>query len=284
MKSLLSVLVATDFSAEARMAAQRAASIGRESGLRAALVHVLPGSLPAGIHIHAAAQAQRALALVAGELMREGLSAEPRLLSGDIAGELTRASSEFDLVVAGARGEGSLLDFALGRTSVRLVRASGRPTLIVKRPPETPYRRVIAAVDFSRPSYEAAACGIRIAPKADFDLVHAFEVEFESALRLAGVEEDQMHAYRREARDRAMLAMEGLSRELGLPRERVWPTVTHGYPAKVIVDRARDTGAELVVIGKHAAGAIEHAFLGSVALQVLEMAPCDVLVMPESGA
>jgi nucleotide-binding universal stress UspA family protein len=284
MKPLVSVLVATDFSQEAGLAARRAASIGQEAGLRGALVHVLPGSLPADIHIRAAAQAQQALALVADELTREGLPVEPRLLQGDIAGELTRAASGFDLIVAGARGEALLLDFALGRTSLRLVRESRRPTLIVKCPPEKPYRRVIAAVDFSEPSYEAAACGTQIAPKADFDLVHAFEVEFESTLRLAGAEEDKIHAHRREAREKAMLAMDKFSRRLALPRERIWPTVARGYPPKVIVDRAKETGAELIVIGKHRAGVIEHALVGSVALQVLEMAPCDVLVTPESAA
>jgi nucleotide-binding universal stress UspA family protein len=284
MKPLVSVLVATDFSQEAGSAARRAASIGREAGLRGALVHVLPGSLPVDIHIQAAAKAQLALALVAEELGREGLPAEPRLLSGDIAGELTRAASGFDLVVAGAHGEDLLLDFALGRTSVRLVRESRRPTLIVKRPAEKPYRRVIAAVDFSEPSYEAAACGMQIAPKADFDLVHAFEVEFESTLRLAGAEENTIHAYRREAREKAMLAMDRFSGRLGLARERILPTVTRGYPPRVIVDRAKETGAELIVIGKHAAGVVEHAVIGSVALQVLEMAPCDVLVTPEVAA
>jgi len=282
MKSITSVLVATDFSPEASLAARRAASIGRETGLRGALVHVLPGSLPAELHLHAAAQAQRALALVAEELEQEGLPVEPRLLSGYIAGELTRAATGFDFIVAGARGEALLLDFALGRTSVRLVRESRRPVLIVKGPAQKPYRRVIAAVDFSEPSYEAAACGAQIAPQADFDLVHAFEVEFESTLRLAGAVEDKIHAYRRAAREQAMLAMEGFSRRLPLPRERIWPTVVHGYPPKVILDRARETQAELIVIGKHAAGVLEHALIGSVALQVLEMAECDVLIVPAS--
>lgn len=284
MKPLASVLLATDFSAEAGWAARRTASIGREAGLRGELVHVLPDSVPADMHVQAAARAQQALALVAEELAREGLAVEPRLLSGNIAGELTRAATGFDLVVAGARGAALLPDFALGRTSVRLVRESRRPMLIVKRPPQGAYRRVVAAVDFSAPSYEAAACGIRLAPRADFHLVHAFEVEFESTLRLAGAEDDSIHAYRRAARDTAVLAMDEFARRLGVPRERSWPSVTHGYPPKVIVDRAKEIGAELIVIGKHAAGVIEHAFVGSVALQVLEAAPCDVLVTPESAA
>jgi nucleotide-binding universal stress UspA family protein len=284
MKTLESALIATDFSGEAASAMRRAAAIAKETGLQGALVHVLPGSLPPDMHVRAAPQAQQALALVAEEMKREGLRFEPRLLSGDISSELARAAAQFDMVVAGARGEGILLDFALGRTSVRLVRESHRPTLIVKRPPAGPYRRVAAAVDFSEPSLAAAACGLQIAPKADFDLVHAFRVEFESALRLGGAEEDKVHAYRRAARAKAMDAMNQFASRLALPRERIWPTVVHGYPARVILERAAQADAQLIVIGKHAAGAVERLLIGSVALRVLEMAPCDVLIVPETLA
>lgn len=284
MKALESALIATDFSAEAAAAMRRAASIGKETALQGAIVHVLPGSLPPDIHVQAASKAQQALALVAEEMKREGLGFEPRLLSGDIAGELARAAAGFDLVVAGARGEGVLLDFSLGRTSVRLVREARRPTLIVKRPPEGPYRRVVAAVDFSEPSRAAAACGVQIAPQADFNLVHAFRVEFESALRLAGTEEDKVEGYRRAAREKALAAMERFAAGLALPRERVSPSVLRGYPPRVILDCAAQARAQLIVIGKHAAGVVERLLVGSVALKVLETAPCDVLIVPEGIA
>ena len=161
------------------------------------------------------------------------------------------------------------------------MREARRPTLIVKRPPAGPYRRVAAALDFSEPSLAAAACGLQIAPKADFDLVHAFRFEFESAWRLRGAEEDKVHAYRRAARAKAMDAMNRFASRLALPSERIWPTVVHGYPARVILERAAQADAQLIVIGKHAAGAVERLLIGSVALRVLEMAPCDVLIVPE---
>jgi nucleotide-binding universal stress UspA family protein len=140
---------------------------------------------------------------------------------------------------------------------------------------------VLAAVDFSEPSRAAAAFGGLIAPKADCDFVHAFEVEFDSTLRLAGTEEDQIERYRREAREKAMAAMDNFVRRLAIPRERIWPVVTRGYPPKVILDRAQQAGAQLIVVGKHAAGVVEGVLIDSVALQVLEMAQCDVPVVPE---
>lgn len=281
MNTLNSVLVATDFSPEAGSATRRAGSIALETRVQGVLAHVLPGSLPPDMHILAASKAQQALLAVAETLKSEGVTFEPRLLSGEINGELARAARDFDLVIAGARGEGVLLDFALGRTSARLVRHSRRPVLIVKRAPEGPYRRVVAAVDFSEPSRAAAAFGALVAPQADLDFVHAFEVEFESTLRLAGAEEDKIERCRREAREKAMAAMEQFIRGLAIPRPRLWPMVKRGYPPKVILDRADEASAQLIVIGKHAAGLVERTLVGSVALQVLAMARCDVLVVPE---
>lgn len=279
-----SALIATDFSSESEAARRRVAGIANETGLGGAVAHVLPGSLPAEMHLQAATEAQKALALVADEMKREGATFEPRLLSGDIAGELIRAAPQFDLVVAGARGRGILVDFSLGRVSTRLVRGCSRPVLIVKRPPDGPYRRVIAAVDFSEPSFAAAVRAIQLAPKAEFDLVHAFEVEFEATLRRTGTPEDRIHSYRREAREKAMAEMAAFAARLQLPRGQVVSTATLGYPPKVIVDAVEQKSAQLVVLGKHAAGVVERLMVGSVALQALEMAKCDVLVVPEPAS
>lgn len=282
MNTPKAALIATDFSTEAEAARRRAAGIAKETGLSGAIAHVLPASLPVELHLEAAASAQRALGMVVDEMKREGLAFEPRLLSGNVAGKLIDAARDYDMVIAGARGEDFVVDFALGRTSTRLVRAADRPILIVKNPPEGAYRRVVAAVDFSEPSFAAAAWGAAIAPQAHFDLVNAFEVEFESAMRLGGATDDKIAAYRQQAREKAMADLADFSRRLALSAARTSPTATRGYPPRVILDSARRASAQLVVIGKHAAGVVERYLVGSVALQVLEMAKCDVLVVPEA--
>ena len=281
MKTLESALVATDFSAEAASAMRRAESIGSEVGLRGALAHVVPDSLPPAMHVQAASLAQQTLALAADEMNRAGLRFEQRLLSGDVAGELARAAAGFDLVVAGARGEGMLLDFSLGRTSVRLVRESPRPILIVKRPPDGPYRRVLVGVDFSAPSRLAAALGGQVAPSADFELVHVFRVDLEPTLRRIGLGEDKLEAYRLAAHDKATAAVTQFAGELKLPGARMRSTIVRGYPPRVLLERAAQGRAQLIVMGKRAAGIVERSLVGSVALKVLEMSECDVLIVPE---
>src|SRR5689334_14246476 len=131
MSALSSALLATDFSDESGWAARRAASIAAETGLRGTLVHVLPAPLPPDLHVSAASKAQQALSAVAEQLRADGASFEPKLLSGDFDGELARAASGFDLVISGARGGEVLLDFAIERASMRVVRGSQRPALVV---------------------------------------------------------------------------------------------------------------------------------------------------------
>ena len=284
MPAMKSALIATDFSVDSHAAGRRALSIAKETGLRGALVHVLPGSLPSEVQVQSASRAQAALAISAGEMKRAGLELEPRLASGEIAEEIARASREFDLVIAGGRAHRIFTDYVLGRTWTRLVRQCVRPTLIVKRPLDAPYRRVVAGVDFSETSLAAVLCATELAPKADFNLVHAFEPELESSMRLGGATEDAIYEYRRQAREKAMAQMAAFTGRLPLPSGQVWSTTMLGYPTKLILDSAEQTEAELIALGKHAAGALEQFFIGSVALQVLEMAKCDVLVVPEKAS
>lgn len=56
--------------------------------------------------------------------------------------------------------------------------------------------------------------------------------------------------------------------------------VREGYPATVLLEEASAQSADLLVIGKHGAGAMEERLLGSVTLNLLHHAPCDVLRVP----
>jgi nucleotide-binding universal stress UspA family protein len=53
-----------------------------------------------------------------------------------------------------------------------------------------------------------------------------------------------------------------------------------GRSHTAIVERARLTKADLIVIGSHGRHGLSHALLGSVAEKVVQHAPCAVLVVP----
>lgn len=277
MTPLRAILVATDFSEDAGMAARRAALLAREHGARCALLHVVPElPLDEALRLKASGAVERALGELAAAL---GAKVEPRVASGPAAEAIRAAAADFDLAVVGARGQHPLRDFALGTTAERLLRTSTAPVLVVKGEPAGAYRQALVPVDFSEDSAAALALAARLAPRAELSLLHAFEVPFEGTLRLAGVPQDDIDLHRRLARDAAREEMEAMIRALDAA-PRATRVIEHGYAPAHIVEAEARIGADLVVIGKHGRSALEELLLGSVTLHALSAARCDVLVVP----
>lgn len=278
MAPLRALLVATDFSEDARNAALRAAMLAREHGARAVLLNVVPElPLEAQLRLRATGAIERALEALIGDL---GFPFEPRLASEPIVDAIASAAAGFDLVVAGARGLHPLRDLALGTTAERLLRKSPVPVLVVKAKPERPYRQALIPVDFSDDSRAALALAARLAPGAELNLLHAFEAPFESTLRLASVPEAEIERHRRQARDAAREAMDEMLAALALGQPRTTRIIEHGYAPTRISEAEARIGADLLAIGKHGKGALEELLLGSVTLHAMAAARCDVLVVP----
>lgn len=88
-------------------------------------------------------------------------------------------------------------------------------------------------------------------------------------------------------------AMDDVRAEMGRELERfavahreagvsVETSVRTGHPDREIVDAARESGADLIVIGSHGRTGVEHALLGSVAEKVLRKAHCPVLTVKQA--
>jgi nucleotide-binding universal stress UspA family protein len=58
--------------------------------------------------------------------------------------------------------------------------------------------------------------------------------------------------------------------------------VTSSTPAGAIVEYARQSNADLILMGTHGRGAVAHFLMGSVAERVVRVAPCPVLTMRHS--
>ncbi|HEV2249355.1 MAG TPA: universal stress protein [Candidatus Limnocylindria bacterium] len=85
-------------------------------------------------------------------------------------------------------------------------------------------------------------------------------------------------AFRKEIDDRLTAFVALLAR----PGRSVRARVVFGRPATVIVNEATELHADLVVIGSHDRGALASFALGSVAAEVVDHAPCPVLVARRS--
>jgi len=142
------------------------------------------------------------------------------------------------------------------------------------------YRNILLAVDFSRDSESVGQRAAALAREsaAALTLIHVVapvyqEPLYDGVLTLPLDLEAQLV----EAADRSL---RDLSQRIGAPEaERV---VEVGTAKSVIVEAARDRGADLVVVGSHGAHGLG-LLLGSTANAILHAAPCDVLAVRVPG-
>ena len=292
MSQLKRILAATDLSAPARHAAERAALIGKETAAPLDLLHVanlaplerlrqLMGTTPADMEQRVLDAARHRLRDLAASLQQHyGIAPGVHLASGALLTELAKEADALaaGLLVCGAKGESLVRHFVLGTTALRILSTTTCPVLVVKQPPHEPYRRLLVPVDFSPSSLRAIRHARSIAPQVDIVLLHAFEVPFEGQLRYASVDEDTIHHYRIVARQEALQKLHALRDEAGLPLVGTRLVVLHGDPTLRITEQEQECDCDLIVMGKHGENFLEELLLGSVTKHVLAESQGDVLV------
>lgn len=292
MRRLHTLVAATDLSAPARHAVERAFRLAAARGARLELVHVIPqnavDALRRLLGLHAEPVEQRILDKARGELAAlaeelgpvHGIAAGTHLATGaTLAAILERADAlDADLLTVGAHGEGYFGHLLLGTTAERLLRRTRRPILMVRRPAGEAYRRVLVPVDFSAWSLPALHLARAVAPEAELILLHAFEAPFEAKLRFAGVDEEDIARYSAEAGREARQRLHALAGEAGLAAADARLEVRHGEAPRVILGQEKELACDLIILGKHGQGVMEELLLGSVTKHVLAEAGCDVLV------
>jgi nucleotide-binding universal stress UspA family protein len=286
------LLAATDLSAPARHAAERAALLVKEAGGTLDLLHVtaagpldklrrLVREIPAEAEQRLLDAMREELRQLAASLLRQhGISAGVHVVPGAVVPRLNEQADamEADLIVLGARGASFMQHLLLGSTAEKMVSRAVRPLLVVKQPPHERYRRLLVPVDFSPASLPALRLARAMAPEADIALLHAFDVPFEGKLRLAGVPEDTVVQYRAAAKEEALQKMRQLLAEAGIAPEAARLLVLHGDPWRHIIEQEQEQDCDLIVMGRRGESMLEEFLLGSVTKHVLADCQGDVLV------
>lgn len=295
MIPLQKILVATDLSSPARRAAERAAMVARSSGAKLGLVHALSAGVKAQLHqllgLDKATedtlieQARGELDTLASQLSAAyGVDVDPVWVQGAVLEEVDRVATGMaaDLVVLGASGAGFLRRFVPGSTAGRLLRKLKPPMLVVKQHSHEPYRRVLVAVDFSPWSAPLIGLARRVAPGAHIVLLSAYEVPFEGKLRFAGVVEEKILNYRKQARQMAVQQLHAMAAAARLEASDWTPCLQDANASLAIVEQEREQACDLIVVGKHGRHFAEEWLLGSVTTHVLAESDGDVLVSTSS--
>ncbi len=293
MIDLQSILVATDFSPDARNALKRTAMICATAGIsRAVALHVLEStwvdtfrhfvSLPMDIEVDRAIEEEALRSLeeqVVAARVGSGYLLEPKVCHGSSVDAILDASEGFSLLVLGARGKHSPLKSGVGPTVERLLRQIRKPVLVVRRKAASGYRRALVAVDFSAHSFTAFSYAAAIAPQAEIHLVHALEAPLEAEILSMGVAGKTIHEYHSKIREEAEAEMGRFIDKSGADSRNLHVAIEHGaHVPTMLRDKAMEIDADLVIVGKHGKSLLERLLMGSVTLHLLTDCPSDVLV------
>lgn len=287
------LLVPIDLSPGSERVVERAALLPLRAHARIVLLHVVPDSLSRDARSRAENDARKALEVVAKRIAPElpkGVSVRSVVKVGSCAAQIAKQalSLKAELLVMGRGRRRALHDAFLGSTAERVIREGQIPVLVVRLAARRPYRHPLLALDIDQAAHDVLALTLRVIPppRPRISVVHAFEAPLEDLI-YSSLTPEQFQEYRKHYRVKAlreiaqMLATALAQAKMPRPEEVSWKSyVGHGSPRIVVPKILAKTRADLLVLGTHAYSGIAHAFLGTVAGDLLRKATCDVLVVP----
>lgn len=279
------LLLATDLSARSDRALERALQLAREHGAHLTVLHVVDEELPETVRTRtgeaAEAEIGRAVTKLGGDRdVDVSICVAPG--RGHIAVLDAAARDDCDLIVLGRHRDESPDRPLRGTTMERVLRQGRIPVLVAAERADGPYARVMVAIDFSVFSRFAAKAALAVAPGAEIHFVHAFQVPFEGFLT-----GNATRAEVGEQRDAALARMIDAEMAAFLDAGDIAPgdanrirrVLRNGEVVGVLRSEAARIRPDLLVMGTHGRVGIAHALLGSVAEDMLNRPPCDVLAV-----
>lgn len=185
-------------------------------------------------------------------------------------------SQKPDLVVMGTHGQTGLLHVLLGSVAEKVVRHSTAPTLVVRGAFQWPPRCILLPLAFDESAEEAllAASELRQRFHARLEIIHVVTPPppqaYPPEVIIAMPHFDAVAARKQ--------ALERLNQFAAKhPSLSLVHHIEIGQPAAKICEKAREIGADLILIPTHDRTALNRWLLGSAAEQVVRYAPCPVL-------
>lgn len=292
--SLRHLVVATDFSPCSDEAFKRADAMAAALGAQLSLLHVvqpLPVVSAWGDPGSAAWIGLEALQQAGDAALRRQLDAHPQRQCrevglhcriGQARRDLGTQAQDLggDLLVLGTHPPRGLGERLLGSTAQAALHGAPLPMLVCRRPAHSPWRRVLAASDFSPASDTAVALADTLASDAERRLLHVHAPLPEATLALMQPDPAQLEHFRAEAEAAASQAFSKLCEAhpawIGLFRR--------GEPEDTTLREAQSLQIDLIALGTRGHGPWLGSLLGSIGQRVLAQADADVLIVPDAAS
>lgn len=277
------VLVGTDFAPASDEALRAARKLADDLDTELFVCHVLPEITQLEMLFphwrDVDADFQKSITAKASEAMNRQLDAVYGAERRELTMLIDSGSPHAGLLSRADETQAGIIVVGPGKTADRVVRHARVPVLV---PRLTLHGPVIGATDFSDPSLPALETAAAEARRrgAALHLLHVIDI---GAYGLAaGVEMGYTGTPTsgldliNNLRAKAARDLQDIATRFGI--DGVVHAVA-GRPADTIVAHAQGCRAELVVVGTHGRTGLARLTLGSTAEQVLERAPCSVLVV-----
>jgi len=269
------ILLATDFSKSALLAAGAARDLAVALEAKVTLMNVVPPETEGGV-----AQRQEYLEVLRDERFG-GIEVDVIAVQSDRASLAICKEAEkrgVDLIVAGRHGEHSLAEKVIGSTTERVVRLAPCSVFVAhpsQRDAVVLFKHLLVGTDFSEESEPALEAGGTLARALDagVTLMHVYDI-FPPVELLQGAKSEDgnfrslLEGKLEEARNKHL---DGIPGDSKLLRDK--STVA------AMVDWADAHDVDLVVLGTHGLTGIKRLLLGSIAERVVRHAPCSVMII-----
>ena len=188
-----------------------------------------------------------------------------------------------DLIVVGSRGLTAFRPYLLGSVSRRVVTGAPCSVLVVKRRPSA-FGKILIGVDGSKDAHGAVECFLRLVPHKDtqttvVSVVPPLPIETESPPEELSALLDEVRRHSEEEAVQIVQRTVDRLQECGIETATV---VTHGHVGQQLVELAKSTQADLMVVGSRGLTGTTRYLMGSVSDAVVKYAPCPVLVFRRS--
>lgn len=290
------ILLATDGSKDAELAAKATVDLSKRTGAELHVVHAwrplphyaYPSLVPEGYQPPYEEGARKILEAQVGRIEEAGISvAEAHLVTGRPADAILDLGDQIGagLIVVGSRGLGPVKRLLVGSVSESIVHHAKCPVLVVRSGAESwPPVRVVIGEDLSEDAHSAAKLGITLGKlmEAETLLVHTYEGMPPHPETLPQADRELYEAMVEKHLRQVESALEERAAELEQaydvrPQGRIVP----GESAQVLAEIAEEgDGPSLLVVGSRGLGTSERIVIGSVSSKVLRAAGGPVLVCP----
>jgi nucleotide-binding universal stress UspA family protein len=288
------ILVATDFSDHSQFAILRAIDLAAkmkacltilhivEKGFLEKMMEKLPiiGKVMITPEEYAASVLKKQIAALSDNKIKINYS----IIQGDFpAKKIIKYAKEnkIDLLVMGAHGKYSIHDWFVGTTAEFVAKKTCCPVLIIKRASKKSYQKILVPVDFSTASKQALLFAVTLFPNKNFRLLHVGDHEYEDLLKKEGnISKEKVKTLRDSLLSSLKDKTKNFIKSLGKKFTKIPMEVKLGYPGVVIIDEAKKSNQDLMIMGTEGHSQSHYLFIGRVANRVLIEIDRDILLVP----